>query len=104
MLIAQVLFTVKPEQAQRFIRCTMENVRNSRQEPGVASFDFFKTKDVKDVDTSFMLFEQYKTAEDQRLHRETPHYKEWKANISDLLSEPYVVSTWEQIAIDAHDS
>ena len=94
MLIAQVLFTVKPEQAQRFIHSTMENVRNSRQEPGVASFDFFKTKD---VDASFMLFEQYKTAEDQLLHRETPHYKEWKANISDLLSEPYVVSTWEQM-------
>jgi autoinducer 2-degrading protein len=95
MIIAQVAFTVKPDRVGDFVRFTMDNVAHSRREVGVVGFDFYQ---VKDSAASFLLFEQYRSAEDQAAHREAEHYLRWKENIADLLAHPYSVVLLDELA------
>lgn len=94
MIVAQVVFSVKPDRVGDFVRATMDNVTHSRREVGVCGFDFYR---LKDSAASFMLFEQYKSAEDQAAHREAGHYKRWKESIADLLACPYSVALLERL-------
>lgn len=95
MIIAQVLFLVKPDRVDDFVRLTLDNVTHSRQEAGVVRFEFFRPRD---AEASFMLFEQYRSAEDQAQHREAEHYKRWKAGIAELLDRPYTVTLLDKLA------
>ena len=88
MKTVQVVFNIKNEHVSEFIRLTNLNVINSRKESGVLSFLFFQI--YKDS-SSFILLEQYKTVEDQLIHREKEHYKIWKNAITNLLEKPYKV-------------
>ena len=84
----QILFVsirVKPEHLEAFKAATIENARNSRQEPGVARFDFVQQADDP---TRFMLVEVYRDAAAQASHKETPHYHAWVATATDMLAEP----------------
>ncbi|WP_417069817.1 putative quinol monooxygenase [Niveibacterium terrae] len=94
MIVAQVVFSVKPDRVEDFVRSTMDNVMHSRREAGVVSFGFYK---VKDSASSFLLFEQYRSAEDQVAHRETAHYKRWKESVADLLACPYTVALLDSL-------
>ena len=95
MIIAQVLFSVKADKLEDFVLFTTDNVMHSRREAGVVSFGFYK---VKDSESSFLLFEQYRSAEDQAAHREAEHYLRWKQSIADLLVHPYSVELFDEIA------
>ncbi|MCB0050365.1 MAG: antibiotic biosynthesis monooxygenase, partial [Caldilinea sp.] len=60
MLIVHVDVNVKPEVVDAFIAATVENARNSIQEPGIARFDVIQ--DQADP-THFVLVEVYRTAD-----------------------------------------
>ncbi len=62
-----------------------ENARHSRQEPGIARFDFLQQADDP---TRFVLYEVYRDADAPARHRETPHYKAWVEKVPDMLAEP----------------
>jgi (4S)-4-hydroxy-5-phosphonooxypentane-2,3-dione isomerase len=85
MYIIHVHVRVKPQSADAFIEATLENARNSVDEPGVARFDVIQLAD--DV-TRFVLVEVYRTPEDQLKHRETAHYKKWRDAVADMMAEP----------------
>ena len=72
MLIVHVHIQVKPESVEEFIAATKENTQNSRNEPGIARFDFIQQIDDP---TRFMLIEVYKTPNDPVKHKQTEHYK-----------------------------
>ena len=88
MIIVHVILKVKPDRINDFIKYTKDNVENSLKEAGIRRFEFYKEKESKNV---FVLFEIYESTDDQIKHRETLHYKNWKANIMSLLEEPYIV-------------
>jgi autoinducer 2-degrading protein len=92
MVIVEVTFRVKSNEKSTFIEYTKDNVRNSLREEGVKRFEFYQEMD---KDNIFILFEIYKTKDDQLKHRETDHYKRWKAGISDLIEEPYSIRRYE---------
>ena len=85
MHIVHVFVHVKPENIKDFIEATLENARNSINEPGIDRFDVIQN--AKD-DTRFVLCEVYKTAEDALKHKETSHYLAWRDSVVDMMDEP----------------
>ena len=85
MLIVHVFVNVKPEQVEAFRAATLENARNSVQEPGIARFDVLQEQDDP---TRFVLVEIYRTSEDPGKHKETAHYQKWRDTVADMMAEP----------------
>ena len=85
MLIVHVFVHVKPEQVEAFRTASLENARNSVQEPGIARFDFIQQQDDP---TRFVLVEVYRTSDDPGRHKETAHYQKWRDTVADMMAEP----------------
>ncbi len=85
MYIVHVHIHVKPEYLEAFKEATLENARNSVQEPGVARFDVIQQADDP---TRFVLVEVYRTPEDPARHKETAHYNKWRQAAEPMLAEP----------------
>ncbi len=85
MLIVHVFVHVKSDQVEAFRKATLENARNSIQEPGIARFDIIQQQD--DL-TRFVLVEVYRTPEDPARHKETAHYQKWRDTVADMMAEP----------------
>jgi len=85
MYIVHVHVHVKPNQIEAFKAATLENARNSLQEPGVARFDVIQQADDP---TRFVLVEVYRTADDPARHKETTHYNRWRDVVEPMLAEP----------------
>jgi autoinducer 2-degrading protein len=84
MLIVHVHVHVKPEFVEAFRQATVENARNSVQEPGIARFDVIQQADDP---TRFVLVECYRTADAPARHKETAHYAAWRDAVTDMLAE-----------------
>jgi len=85
MLIVHVLVRVKPELVEAFKTTTLENARNSLQEPGIARFDVIQQQDDPE---RFVLVEIYRTSDDPARHKETAHYQKWRDTVADMMAEP----------------
>ena len=85
MYIVHVSIHVKPEQVEAFKAVSLENARNSLQEPGVARFDLIQQADDP---TRFVLVEVYRTPDDAPKHKETDHYNRWRELAEPMLAEP----------------
>jgi quinol monooxygenase YgiN len=98
MPILQVHMHVKPECVDAFRAATIENARNSVQEPGVARFDFFEQADDP---TRFVLTEVYRNEEAMAAHKLTPHYNTWAKTVADMFAEPRTRSRYNFVFPDA---
>ena len=85
MFIVHVFALVKPDQVEAFKTATLENARNSVQEPGVARFDVIQQQDDP---TRFVLVEVYRTPDDPARHKETAHYQKWRDTVAPMMAEP----------------
>lgn len=85
MHIVLVQVHVKPDSVEAFKDAILDNARASIHEPGVVRFDVLQQADDP---TRFMLYEVYKSPEDQLRHRETAHYNRWKDAVTDMMAEP----------------
>lgn len=85
MLVVHVYVNVKPESVEAFKAATVENARQSVEEPGIARFDVAQEQDDP---TRFVLVEVYRTAGDPARHKETAHYAHWRDTVADMMAEP----------------
>ena len=85
MFIVHVYVHVKPESVEAFKEATIENARNSVQEPGIARFDVVQQRGEP---TRFVLVEVYRTPDDPIKHKETAHYETWRDTVADMMAEP----------------
>ena len=85
MFIVHVFAQVKPDQVEAFKIATLENARNSVQEPGVVRFDVIQQQDAP---TRFVLVEVYRTPADPARHKETAHYQKWRDTVAPMMAEP----------------
>ena len=85
MFIVHVHVHVEPESIDAFREATMENARNSIQEPGIARFDVMQQMDDP---THFLLVEVYRTPDDPARHKETAHYQTWRDTVAEMMAEP----------------
>ncbi len=86
MYIVHVFIHVKPEFIEQFKVASLENARNSIQEPGVARFDVIQQQDDP---TRFVLLEVYRDADTApAAHKATSHYANWRDTVADMMVEP----------------
>jgi autoinducer 2-degrading protein len=85
MIIVHVHVHVKPEFIEAFKAATIENARQSIQEPGIARFDVIQQADDP---SRFILVEVYRTAEAPAQHKETAHYAAWRDRVTPMMAEP----------------
>ncbi len=85
MIVVQVHVHVKPDCVEAFKQATVENARNSVQEPGVARFDVLQQDDDP---TRFILVEVYRTPDAPAKHKQTAHYAAWRDAVADMMAEP----------------
>ena len=96
MFIVHVFIHVKPEFLKEFTAATLENVRHSIQENGIARFDFLQDSDPN----RFALVEVYRTPEDAGKHKETAHYATWRDAVGPMMAEPRSNTKYTNIAPD----
>jgi (4S)-4-hydroxy-5-phosphonooxypentane-2,3-dione isomerase len=94
MLVVHVHVHVKPEFIERFREASVENARNSVQEPGIARFDVIQQMDDP---SRFVLVEVYRTPEAAAAHKETRHYQIWRDAVADMMDEPRSSSKYANI-------
>ena len=85
MFIVHVYVHVKDDQIDAFKAASLENARDSVQEPGVARFDVIQQQDDP---TRFVLVEVYRTPDDPGRHKETAHYAIWRDTVAEMMAEP----------------
>jgi quinol monooxygenase YgiN len=85
MHIVHVHVHVLPEHLDAFIQATIENARQSMQEPGIARFDFIQSQDDPH---SFVLVEVYRDENAPARHKETEHYAHWRDAVVEMMAEP----------------
>jgi quinol monooxygenase YgiN len=85
MLVVHVHVQVKSEDVEAFRQATIENARQSVQEPGIARFDVVQQLDDP---ARFVLVEVYRTPEDPARHKETAHYQTWRDTVAEMMAEP----------------
>ena len=85
MLIVHVHVHVKEGSEEVFREASLENARNSGQEPGVARFDVCQQNDDS---TRFVLVEVYRDDDAPAAHKETAHYQTWRDTVADMMAEP----------------
>jgi (4S)-4-hydroxy-5-phosphonooxypentane-2,3-dione isomerase len=99
MLIVHVFVQVKAGQEEAFKAATLENARNSVQEPGVARFDVLQQADDP---RRFVLVEVYRSAEAPASHKETAHYAAWRDAVADMMAEPRTSVKYNNVFPDEH--
>jgi quinol monooxygenase YgiN len=85
MLIVLVQVHVKAASIEAFRAATLENARQSVQEPGIARFEVMQQADDP---ARFVLVEAYRTAEAPAKHKETTHYQVWRDTVAPMMAEP----------------
>jgi len=85
MLVVHVHVHARPEFVEAFKQATVENARNSVQEPGIARFDVIQQTDDP---TRFILVEVYRSQEATVKHKETAHYAKWRDAVADMMAQP----------------
>jgi quinol monooxygenase YgiN len=97
MQIVHVHVHVNPEAIESFREATIENARNSVQEPGIARFDVIQ--DVTDPG-HFVLIEVYRTPEASGAHKATAHYQKWRDAVADWMAEPRASAQFRNVFPD----
>jgi autoinducer 2-degrading protein len=100
MLIVHVNVHVLPDTVEQFKAATVENARQSLQEPGVARFDVVQQQDDP---TRFVLVEVYKTADAAAAHKETRHYQVWRDTVAPMMAEPRSSAKFTEVFPAAKD-
>jgi len=98
MKIMHVSVKVKPEMVEAFKAATVENARNTVQEPGNLRFDVLQ--DSEDP-THFMLIEIYKDDDARNAHFASDHFAAWRAATTDHTAESNSVTSFDGVFLDA---
>ena len=98
MLIVQVFVHVRPDAVDAFLAATLDNARNSIQEPGVVRFDVIQQENDP---TRFALIEIYRDEGAPAAHKATAHYARWRDAVEPMMAEPRRSVKYHAVAPDA---
>ncbi len=85
MYVVCVTIRVVPERLDPFLQATLENARQSRQEPGNVRFDVLQAEAEP---SQFFFYEVYRTKDDFARHQQTPHYLKWRETVAPWMATP----------------
>lgn len=84
MIAVCVYVHVKPEDRDAFIVASLENARNTIEEPGNLRFDVIQQLDDPN---RFLLYEVYRDEAGMKAHKETAHYARWRDAVAPCMAE-----------------
>lgn len=85
MYVVCVTVQVKSGMTEPFTEVTLDNARNTRNEPGNLRFDVLRAEE----DTNrFFLYEVYRQKEDFAAHQKTEHYLRWRETVVNMMAAP----------------
>lgn len=85
MYVVCVTVWVKAGHERDFIEATLENARNTRQEPANLRFDVSQSADDP---TRFLIYEVYRTPDGFKAHQQTGHYARWRDTVAPWMDQP----------------
>lgn len=85
MFVVCVHVHVRSEHRAAFIEASLENAKNTIQEPGNLRFDVLQQSDDPD---RFVLYEVYRDEAGMKAHKETAHYARWAEAVAPWMAEP----------------
>ena len=85
MLWVHVMIHVNEADVDAFRQASLENARQSQEEPGIAQIDLVLQRDDP---TRFVLIEVYRDAEAPLRHKEPPHYQKWRDSVAPMMASP----------------
>jgi (4S)-4-hydroxy-5-phosphonooxypentane-2,3-dione isomerase len=85
MYVVCVTVRVVPERTDAFLQATLDNARQSRQEPGNVRFDVLQAEAEP---SQFFLYEVYRGKDDFARHQQAPHYLRWKETVAPWMATP----------------
>ena len=85
MHVTLVYVKVKPKFVDAFVDATRANAEGSVREPGNLRFDILQSPEDP---CQFVLYEAYKTQDDAKAHKNTPHYLVWRDAVAEWMAEP----------------
>lgn len=94
MIVIHVHVHVKPESIEAFRDASIQNARQSVQEPGISRFDVIQQQDDP---ARFILVEVYRDAEAVAAHKTTAHYTVWRDTVAEMMREPRSSSKYVNI-------
>ncbi len=95
-MIARVIsIRVKADSIEAFKVASVANHTGSLTEPGVHRFDVLQNESRPE---EFVLYEVYESEEATVSHKETAHYKKWKADVEPMLATPRSSASFRIIA------
>ena len=97
LLVVHVHVRVKSEAIEAFRTATVDNARNSVQEPGVARFDVVQSSEDP---TRFVLLEVYRNADAPAAHKQTAHYQRWRDTVEPMMAEPRTAARYVNVFPD----
>ena len=96
-IIVLASFHPKKDKVNEVKEIILSMVKPTRSEEGNELYNFYEEKNNEDKSTSFHLFEIYKDSAALDFHRNTPHYKNYRSKIVDLLEKPIEVKVLNSI-------
>src|ERR1035437_2502413 len=84
MYIVCVHVHVKPEHRAAFIEASLDNARNTTEEPGNLRFDVLQQADDPN---RFVLYEDYRDEAGAMAHNQTPHDARWADAVAPWMAE-----------------
>ena len=85
MVIVHVSVQVKPGDVPAFVAATEANARASLGEAGMLRFDVIQEEASPE---RFVLVEVYADAAAPAMHKDTDHYKAWRAAVEPMMAAP----------------
>ena len=90
-------FQPRPGAADSVERILRGMIAPTRDEPGCQRYDLYRTGTLEAA--GYCLIEQYVDESAVLAHRETAHYKDYRARIMDLLAQPIDVTLLTQLDV-----
>jgi autoinducer 2-degrading protein len=87
MYVVTVRIQVVQERVAEFLDATLDNARNTRQEPGNVRFDVLRRVDDP---SCFTLYEVYHDESGFKAHQQTAHYLKWKETVASMMAAPRI--------------
>jgi quinol monooxygenase YgiN len=91
-------FQPRPGTADSVERILRGMIAPTRGEPGCQRYDLYRTGSVETA--GYCLIERYADEAAVQAHRETVHYKAYRASIMDLLAQPIDVALLTPLDVD----
>jgi autoinducer 2-degrading protein len=91
MIVIVVQINVKPECTESFVNESQFMQNKSQKEPGCVGYQILRRIDNPD---RFTFIETFESEEAISAHKETAHFKQWRANVYEMMASDRIAGQY----------